>query len=522
MGRAKPGTVYLVGAGPGDPDLLTLRAAELLATADAVLHDELVHPALLKRVRADARLEYVGKRGSDPRDKQTSQGRIDARLVELGRAGLSVVRLKGGDPYLFGRGSEEAEALAVAGVPFEVVPGVTSPLAVGAYAGISLTHRELASSVVFLSGTTREGEAFDLRELAGMKGTVVVLMAHRRLEQVTEALVRDAGRPVTTPALVVSEGTLFSQRSVEGTLADIAGLVRDAGLGTPAILFVGDVVRLRDKLRFFDSQPLFGKRVLCARAEQQAGATASLLRRAGAEPVETPLIEIVGPPDSARVVEVARDCSTYDAIVFTSENGVERFFGALEAEGRDARALGRARIAVVGDGTARALAQHGVRADVVPESFRGEALAQALLADLRRSRGDARGARVLVARALVAREVLPDTLRAAGALVDVLPVYQTRAVAPEQLEELRGRFERGEIDVVLATSGSTVDALVAGLGGLDRAVPLLARVPTFASIGPVTTAVCEKLGVRVDVTATESTVEALIDAVAAHVRATAR
>jgi uroporphyrinogen III methyltransferase/synthase len=518
VGRAKPGTVYLVGAGPGDPDLLTLRGAELLGTADTVLHDELVHPALLRRARPDARLEYVGKRGSDPRDKQTSQARIDARLVELAESGLSVVRLKGGDPYLFGRGSEEAETLAAAGVPFEVVPGVTSPLAVGAYAGISLTHRDLASSVVFLSGTTREGEAFDLRELLHVRGTIVVLMAHRRLEQVARALVEDAKRDPSTPALVVSEGTLPTQRSVEGTLADIAAKVRDAGLGTPATLFVGDVVRLRERLRSFDAQPLFGKRVLCARAEHQAGPMAALLRRAGAEPVEVPLLEIAPSPEPERVREVVRALSPYDAVAFTSENAVERFFAALGEAGRDARALGPARVAAVGEGTARALERHGVRADVVPTSFRGEALAQAMLADLSATRGGAAGARVLVPRAKVAREVLPDALRAAGAQVDVLPVYETRALGPERCLALRRRFEAGELDVVLATSGSTIDALVEALGGLETAAPLIARVPIFASLGPVTTAAATKLGLRVDVTAAVSTIEGLIDALEAHVR----
>jgi len=511
----------LVGAGPGDPDLLTLRGAELIATADAVLHDELVHPALLARARKDASVEYVGKRGADPVDKQTSQVRIEARLIELARAGRSVVRLKGGDPYLFGRGSEEAEALAAAKVAFEIVPGVTSPLAVGAYAGVSLTHRDLASSVVILSGTTRHGEPFDLRELAGVRGTVVVLMAHKRLEHVTEALMRDAGRAATTPALVVSQGTLGTQRSVEGTLSDIAAKTRRANLPTPAILYVGDVVTLRARLRFFDQRPLFGKRVLVLRAGAQAAATSAALRRRGALPIEQPLLRVVDVPDVARVDRAIAELASYDVVAFTSENGVEKTFDALARAGRDARAFGAARVAVVGEGTAALLRAHGVRPDIVPAVFRGEALAAAILDDLGTSRSDgAAGARVALLRAKVAREILPETLRAHGVIVDVVPVYETLAALPEEVATLRERFESGEIDVVLATSSSTVDALVAAVGDRDAssAPAAIGSAGVFAAIGGVTAATAAKHGVRVDVTAEVSSLEGLLSAVESRLR----
>jgi uroporphyrinogen III methyltransferase/synthase len=512
---AQPGVVYLVGAGPGDPRLLTLRGAELLATADVVLHDELVHPALLERVRAGAEIRWVGKRGGDPKAKQASQAAIDEELVAEARAGRSVVRLKGGDPFLFGRGSEEAARLAEAGVPFEIVPGIPSPLGAAAYAGISLTHRDLASSVTLVSAATREGASFPFAELASLRGTICVLMGMRRLARVCDELVRDAKRDPATPAVVIQWGTHAKQAVVEGRLDGIAALAAARGLGSPAVIIVGPVVELRRTLRWFDAWPLFGKRVLVTRPAHQAGATSELVRSRGAEPIELPAIALFPPPDPARVTAAVRELDRYDVVAFTSENGVDAFFRAIEAEGRDARALGKARVATIGPGTAASLRAHGVRADIVPEEFRGEALADAILADAAVAAllASGRRARVLVPRALVAREVLADRLRERGADVDVVPVYETRPASAERRAELVGRLEARAIDAVMLTSSSTADSVCDMLGA--RAAELLDGV-VVASIGPITTATAEKRGLKVAVTATVSTTVGLLAAMERH------
>lgn len=506
-GVTTPGVVYLVGGGPGDPGLLTLRGAEILANADVVLHDELVHPALLDWVRPGAEIRFVGKRGGAPEEKRAAQAAIDADLIALARAGLRVARLKGGDPFLFGRGSEEAEALAAAGVPFEVVPGVTSPLGATAYAGISVTHRDLASSVTFVSATGRDGRAYDWSELRRVRGTICVLMGMRGLDAHVEALMRDADRPGDTPAAVIQWGTRAEQRVVTGRLDAIAALAREAGLGSPAIVVVGPVVSLRRALRWFDARPLFGKRVLVTRPEGQAGATADLLRRRGADPIELPAIEIGPPPDPARAARAAAEMSGYDVVAFTSENGVAWLFRVLDDLGLDARAFGKARVAVIGPGTAAALKARGVRADIMPAEFRGEPLAEAILADpavqARRAGG---GARVLVPRALKAREVLGEMLRAAGCEVDIVPVYETAPAPAERRADLIARLAAGAIDAVLLTSSSTADSVCDLLG--DRAAELLRGV-VVASIGPITTATAERRGLTVQVTATESTTAGL-------------
>lgn len=512
---AQPGTVYLVGAGPGDPELITVRGAALLATADVVLHDELVHPALLSLVRPGCDVRFVGKRGGDRVEKQARQQEIDDALVALAREGLRVVRLKGGDPFLFGRGSEEAEVLAHAGVPFEIVPGVTAALGAAAYAGISLTHRDLASSVTIVSGTTRAGRPFDFREIAGVSGTVCVLMGMRRIEEMTRGLVDGAHKDPETPSAVIHWGTRAEQRTVTGRLDEIAAKARAAGLQSPALLVVGPVARLRDTIRWFDRLPLFGKRVLVTRAEGQAEDTARLLRRRGAEPVLAPTIVLRDPPDPARVERAVRDLGTYDLVAFTSENGVDRLFAGMRAMARDARAFGGARIAAIGSGTAAALARHGITADIVPKSFVGEALAQAMLDALGGSakKPDGSPVRVLIPRALVAREIVPDTLRAAGCVVDVVPVYETVPPPPERRDALVRILEENDIDVVMLTSSSTAQNLCDLLG--DRA-PALLRGTLVASIGPITTESARRRGLEVAVTSEVSTLPGLISAIEAH------
>lgn len=509
------GTVYLVGAGPGDPELITLRGRAVLEQADAILHDELAPRALLAFAKPGALIEYVGKRGRDPNAKQLKQAAIDARIIELAKAGKSVVRLKGGDPFLFGRGSEEAESLVQAGIPFEIVPGVSSAIAAAAYAGISLTHRDFASSVALVSGTTRSGAPFDFHELAGLRGTIAIFMGLSHVSEIAHALVNDAGRAPNTPVAIVSSGTRPNQRVLSGTLADIGERAKTAALASPALIIVGEVVSLRDTLAWFDKQPLFGKRVLVTRASHQAGEVVAMLRRNGADPIQLPLIELVDPPDSARVQQAIRELASYDVVAFTSENGVARFFCALDRAGLDARAFRSASIAAIGEGTARALERRGLRADLVPSEFHGEGLASAVLGALTTRRGQPSGARVLVPRAQVARDVLPNSLREAGCHVDVVPVYETKRAVGDRADVLRDAFAKKSIDVVMLTSSSIADALVEALGGRDAAKQALDGV-LLASIGAITTRTAESHGLTVGVTASTSTTEGLLEALRSH------
>ena len=413
------------------------------------------------------------------------------------------MRLKGGDPLLFARGAEEALALVEAKIPFEIVPGISSPVAATAYAGISLTHRELSSSMTFITGSDRAGKEWSpesWKRLATATDTICVLMGMRRIEAIAQALV-DGGRSPETPAAVIQWGARPGQRVVVGRLADIADTARDAGLSNPAIIVVGEVVRLRESLRWYDTRPLFGRRVLVPRPVGQAERTAQALRERGAEPRVVPVIEIVPPADPAPLESAAARLADYDWVLFTSANGVEQLFLALRRAGRDARAFGTAKIGVIGPRTAEALERFGVRADRIADEHVGEGLARDILA-----LGTPR--RVLIARALVARDALPALLREAGAEVDVVAAYETRPApaGPKSLVEL---VETRAVDTVLFTSSSTVKTTVERLGA--SAIELLGRL-TVASIGPITTRTAEELGVRVDVTATTFTVDGLLDA----------
>jgi uroporphyrinogen III methyltransferase/synthase len=509
LGRtARAGWVYLVGAGPGDPALITVRGSELLRSADLVLHDELIDPALLEQARADAELCPVGKRGNAPQAKQRSQRHIEQQMVHAAQAGRSVVRLKGGDPFLFGRGSEEVMALRAAAVPYQVVPGVVSPVGATAYAGVPLTHRALSRSVTFVTAVMRDGAEFDWSELASLGGTLCVFMGLRRLASVCRGLIELAGRSADTPAAVVHWISYPKQQTVSGTLADVAARSEAAGLDSPSLLIVGAVVSLREQLRWFDAQPLFGKRVLITRPAHQVAPTAAMLRGRGAQPLPFPTIAITDPPDPEPARRAAAELESYQLVVFTSDNAVARFFTQLEELGRDARAFGRSKVAAIGPATAAGLRRRGIEPDVVAERFVAEALAEAIL----RAIDDPANCRVLLPRALVAREALPEALRLAGMAVDVVPVYQTRSAAGAEAERLRSMLRDGEVDVVTLTSSSTVDQLVALLG--EAACELLEST-TLASIGPITTATAEQHGLTVAVTAEHSTSEGLIDALEA-------
>jgi uroporphyrinogen III methyltransferase/synthase len=492
------GTVYLVGAGPGDPGLMTRRALDLIAEADAILYDRLVPPGALDGASPEAELRYVGKR---PREAAVPQEEINRALVELARAGRSVVRLKGGDPFVFGRGGEEAQALAEAGVAFEVVPGVTAGVAAPAYAGIPLTHRDDASAVAFVTGhedPSKPESALDWPALASFPGTLVLYMGVRRLDEIAAALVA-AGRPPSQPAAVIARGTLPAQRTVTGTLGEIAAKVADAGLEPPAVTVIGDVARLRDQLAWFERRPLAGRSVVVTRARAQASGLAGRLRALGADVVEAPAIRIE-PRESAELDQALEHVDRYALVCLTSPNGAALLAEGLMRRGRDARALAGVVVAAIGPGTAAELARFGVGADVIPERAVAEALVEAL------AEVPVEGQRVLVARAAEARDILPDALRERGADVDVVPIYDTvREPLPD--ERLRAI---AAADYVTFTSSSTVRFLMSALGAGG-----LSEGPRVVSIGPVTSATAREHGLDVHVEAERHDIEGVVEALVA-------
>jgi len=494
----RAGVVYLVGAGPGDPGLLTTRALELIESADVVLHDRLIPAGALDAARHDAELVDVGKR---PGGDATPQREIEASMVEHARAGRSVVRLKGGDPFTFGRGGEEAEALAAAGVPFEIVPGVTAGVAVPAYAGIPVTHRDDASAVAFVTGhedPDKPGSALDWEALAAFPGTLVVYMGVKRLREIAQRLVA-AGRDPGEPAAVVERGTMGAQRTVAAPLGELAAAADAAGLRPPAVAVIGPVAARREAISWLERRPLHGHSVVVTRARAQASGLARTLATLGADVVELPAIRIEPRIDSDEVRRAVDDVYSYALVCVTSPNGVRLLFEALAAAGRDARALANATVAAIGPGTAAALRDHGVIADVVPERSVAEALVEAL-ADV-----EVEGRPVLLARAAEARDVLPDALRERDARLDVVALYETVAERPGEAEIDAAR----DADYLTFSSSSTVRNFVAAVGD---SIPRAARV---VSIGPVTSAAAREAGLAVHVEAERHDIEGLVDALLA-------
>jgi uroporphyrinogen III methyltransferase / synthase len=490
--------VYLVGAGPGDPGLMTARALELIASADAIYYDRLIPPAALDGARPDAELIYVGKA---PGKAAVPQEEIGMLMIEVAQAGKSVVRLKGGDPFVFGRGGEEGEALRESGIEFEVVPGVTAGVAASAYAGIPVTHRDDASAVAFVTGhedPQKSETALDWDALARFPGTLVFYMGVKQLGDNATALI-EAGRDPEEPAAAVERGTMEGQRTVVATLRTLAEAVKLEGIGAPALVVVGPVVARREALAWLERRPLHGRRVVVTRARAQASGLAATLRGLGAEVVELPAIRIEPRIESEEVRRAAGRIGEYALVCLTSPNGAQLLFDALAAAGRDARALASATIAAIGPGTARALSEHGIVADVIPDEFVAEALVEAL------EEIDLDGRRVLVARAAEAREVLPDALRERGAEVDVVALYETLREEPgaEAIEAAQGA------DYVTFTSSSTVRNLTEALG--DR-FPSAARI---ASIGPITSEAARAAGLEVAVEAERHDVGGLVAALLA-------
>lgn len=497
---AAKGFVSLIGAGPGDPGLLTLRGAEALGQADVVVYDYLANPALLSHAPRDAERIYVGKQVGR---HTLSQDEINALLVERGLAGQRVARLKGGDPFVFGRGGEEALALVEAGVPFEVVPGISSAVAAPAYAGIPVTHRGLASSLAIVTGhedPAKDERALDWARLATGVDTLVLLMGVGNLPGIVAELVAH-GRPASTPAAVVRWGTLPGQQAVTGTLADIVDRVHKAGLQPPAVTVIGAVAALRERLRWFESRPLFGQRVLVTRTREQAGALSSRLRALGAEAVELPTIHVAPPEDWAPLDAAIAGLPGTGWIVFTSANGVGHFWERLRAAGLDARALHGIRLAAIGPATAAALEARGLQPDLVPDEYVAEAVAAGL--------GEVRGLRVLLPRADIARPALAGLLREAGA--EVVEVSAYRTLRPE-IEPATLRALLAGVTVATFTSSSTVRNLAAAARDAGLDLPVALAHALIACIGPITAQTAREHGLPVHLVAEEYTVEGLVAA----------
>jgi uroporphyrinogen III methyltransferase / synthase len=500
----KTGIIYLVGAGPGDPKLLTLRGRECLERADVILYDYLANPVLLDFAPARAERIYVGRRG---RGQYQDQREINRLLIEKARAGKIVVRLKGGDPFVFGRGGEEAEAVAGAGLSFEIVPGVTSAVAAPAYAGIPVTHRTLASTVTFVTGhedPTKETEALEWPRLATAHGTLVFLMGVKNLPAIVANLRRE-GKPADTPAAVIRWGTKSGQRTVVGTLGTIVGKAAEARIEPPSVVVVGDVVRLREQLNWFETRPLFGKRVLVTRARTQAGELSRLLAEQGAEPVECPTIQIAPPGSWAELDEAIADLQRYQWLVFTSVNGVQPFMERLQRKGLDGRALAGLRLCCIGPRTADALAAYGLRADVIPSEYQAEGLIEAMKA------AGVKGQRVLIPRAAVAREILPEQLQALGADVHVVTAYRT--VLPEiEADRVKDLLKKQALHVLTFASSSAVRNFSGLFSGREE-MRRLTGAAVVACIGPITAATATEEGLPVTITAAENTIPALVEAI---------
>lgn len=498
---AKEGKVYLIGAGPGDPGLLGLKAKECLQKADAVVYDRLADPRILAFAGKNAEMIYVGKASANHTMRQPD---INKLLVKLAAEGKTVARLKGGDPFVFGRGGEEALELKEAGLPFEFVPGVTSAIAVAEYAGIPVTHRHVATSFAVITGhedPTKGESTVNWKGLATAVDTLVFLMGVENIEKISSQLIAN-GRSADCPAAVIRWGTHPEQRTLITSLGRAAADVQAAGLKPPAIFLVGEVVRLREQLQWFDNKPLFGKTIVVTRAREQASILTKKLEDKGVKVIEVPAIKIVPADDYAPLDTAVSRISDYKWLIFTSTNGVEYFFEYLLAAGKDTRALAGLKIAAIGSATAEALKERGVVADVVPSAYKAEELAEALSKDIES------GDKILITRAEKAREVLPETLRKQGAVVDVVTAYKTVADC-ENKEELIKALENSEVSVITFTSSSTVTNLLNILGDKKE---LLQKV-TLAVIGPVTAATLQKNGFNPVVCADEYTIDAMVQAV---------
>jgi uroporphyrinogen III methyltransferase/synthase len=496
-----PGICYLVGAGPGDLGLVTLRAKQLIEEADVLVYDALSSPELLRWTKPDAEKIYVGKRA---KDHALTQDGINALIVEKTKQGKKVVRLKGGDPMIFGRGGEEAAELAEAGVAFEIVPGISSTIAGPAYAGIPVTHREHCSQLTIFTGhedPTKEGSSIDYAQLAKTPGTKVFVMGIARLREISASLVAGGADPAT-PIALVRWATTGSQKTLTGTLADIADIAERAEFGSPAVAVIGEVVKERAKINWFEKRPLFGKRIVVTRTREQAGALSRELAALGADVVELPVIRIEAPEDKLGFAEMVTHAHEYDWLVFTSPNGVERFFDAFYAVYGDARSLGNPRIAAIGAATAAKIREYRFTVDLLPETFVAEGLLEAF------AKESVENLTMLWVKAEDTRETLGDGLEALGAIVDECVAYRT-VPETEDPTGAAARLREDGADLVTFTSGSTVEHFLAlGLPWPQGCVA--------GSIGPVTSETLRKHGIEPAFEANPHDIPGLVKAIVKH------
>ncbi len=498
----KTGKVILVGAGPGDSGLLTLKGKDWLQRADIIVYDHLVSLNLMRFARDDAERVYAGKKEGHA---TLTQDEINQLLIKKAREGKTVVRLKGGDPFVFGRGGEETAALKQAGVPFIVVPGVASPIGVSAYAGIPLTHRDYSSTISIITGSNEKGKddvKIDWDKIAARSGTLVFLMGARKLPLIVENLLKYGKRP-ETPVAVIQWGTTARQKTWTGTLKTIVDIAMKEKIKPPALTIIGEVVNLKPETDWFESLPLFGKTVVVTRPEEQSGDFIRMLEDRGAEPFSFPVIQTVPPEDWGPLDRALERLDGYNGLIFTSVNGVKFFSQRLREKDKDIRDLKGVKVYAIGPKTEEAVRALGIRVDVIPEDYVAESLIKSL------GKENVDGKKYLLPRALVAREILPAQLREMGAKVDVVPAYRT--IAPKHRnEDLENRLKEGTIDVVTFTSSSTVTHFLDLIGREGRS--LLKNVK-IACIGPVTQQTAEENELTVDILPDQYTVEALVAAI---------
>ncbi len=487
------GFVYIVGAGPGDPDLLTEKAKECLEKADVILYDYLVNPSILEGIRAD--LIYVGKIG---KGESFPQKKIEELMIKLANEGKVVLRLKGGDPFLFGRGGEEAFALSEASIPFEIVPGISSAIAACAYAGIPVTDRRYSSSLCIITGhkDPKKSSDIDFLNIVNIE-TIVILMGVSNIENIVSGLI-DAGKDPKTPSAAIMWGTTPRQRVCVSTLKDLPNSMRNSGIRSPSVIVVGEVVRLRERLAWFEKKPLFGKKILLT-GPKKGGIIAKKLKGSGAEVIELPLIEIKKPKDSKNIDFAIKHLRDFDWLILTSKNGVDLFFKRLFDLGFDTRALSTIKVAVIGEATKKRLLDYHIKADLCPKEFVAESLAKTF------SKYSIKGRRILLARASLARRVLLDELLKEGAKLYVATLYDTKTkkIEKEKLEEI---ISSG-IDMVVFTSSSTVFSFFENFKDFDISFI------KFACIGPVTEKALKSFGYRASVVAKKYTEEGLFEAI---------
>jgi uroporphyrinogen III methyltransferase/synthase len=504
MENNNKGFVYLVGAGPGDPELLTLKGRRCIEESDVLVYDYLASKTLLRHAKEETEKIYVGKKGGD---HTLSQDGINSLLVKLALEGKTVCRLKGGDPFIFGRGGEEAEVLKDNDIEFEIVPGVTSAISAPAYAGIPLTHRSANSTLALVTGhedPSKETSSIDWASLAKGIGTIVFLMGVKNLPNISKKLIEN-GKDPKTPVGLVRWGTTPSQETLTGTLENISEKVREKNFKAPAIIVVGEVVNYREKLKWFENRrPLLGKRIMITRARAQSSSLVEKLLSLGAECIEYPTIKIVEPDDRSALLSSIDKLKDYSWLIFTSVNGVKHFFNALFEKGLDVRTLGHLQTAVIGPATRDELKKYGLNSDVFPDSYRAESVVEAF------ENIDIKNKKILIPRAMEARSVLPDELKKMGAVVDEVTAYKTIPQSDKK-DEILSDFLNNRIDMVTFTSSSTVKNFKA----IFTDEEFKAVIQTFkpVSIGPITTDTAVELGLRPEITADEYTIDGLVDSI---------